>query len=713
MRGVGGCCRDTGRTRGRRGRRAQGAAAGFAALALAGGLPAVGATVDGSVRLSWFQTDLGEAESSGSDHSATLSLQQELSPYLRLRFSGLYGEQASSYDGREVQSREVTQPTADLAYSRPNLSWRIGWENLVVDGREQAQRFESNALRASLSWRPRGGFRLGLSYREATNQSEDVAALGRDLETRQGRVDAVLQRRHWSVGYGASYNELAGGASGLEIEQLRQDLRLLASRGFAGDRLTVTLSGTAGRLDSEQRAGAGELGDPLPATAGLYAVDASPAIGELDPAPGLIDGDVASAASPPIEIGGANTFRNVGLDLGGPRPATRLEIVVDRVSGSQVVWEVYESADGLVWDPVAGVSRSFDTDLLRYTLRFPETSQRYLKAVNVSSNSENNVRVTELRALLDYSTGAAPPERSSDVYRASVSLGWRAGERVRLDAGGYSSNDSTTVGGVVRRDDTASGHHAGARVQLAQDLVLSLSYRHGESEQRRGEVLTRKSDDLGATLRWTPLPTVDALASAGLRSDADATRDLSETEYARFMVSLDLLDELRLVTDLGASRLQGAAVRTARDTLTFHQRIEMRPRKYWRVHGGYSWSRIDAGGGQSIYESQSMYVDFGWTPGSALTLTGALSYFDESVGSTLRQSYGLSWSPGPRFSLSLGWDQYEQRDGLLTGNDSLAIQYQLGARMQLFASLSRSRSDLGTGAGEEIASAYAGTTISF
>lgn len=713
MGAVGGCSRESGRRSARRGRRAC-RAAGLAALALLGRLPAVAATIDGSLRLTWNQTDLGEAESAGRDHAANLSLQQELSPYLRLRFSGLYGEQTSSFDGREVLSREVTQPTAELAYSRPNLSWRIGWENLEVDSSERAQRFDSNALRASLSWRPRGGFRLGLSYREATNQSEDVATLGRDLESRQGRVDAVWQRRYWSVGYGASYSELTGGASALEIEQLRQDLRLLASRGFAGDRLQVTLSGTAGRLDAEERRGAGEVGDPLPAAAGLYALDASPAIAELAPAPGLVDGDVATATSPPIEIGGANTFRNVGLDLGVPRPATRLEIVVDRVSGADLVWEVYESADGLVWEPLAVVSRDFDVDLLRYTLRFPESSQRYLKAVNVSANSENGVRVTELRALLDYSLADGSAERSSDLYRVSAALGWRLGERVRLDAGGYTGNDATTVGGVVRRDDTASGYHAGARVDLARELVLSVTYRHGESEQRRGEVVTRITDDLGATLRWTPLPTVDALASAGVRTDADRTRDLSETEYARLMITLDLLDELRLVSDVGMSRLQGGAVRTARDTLSFHQRIEMRPRKHWRVHGGYSWSRIDAaGGGQSLFESQSMYVDFGWSPGSALTLSGTLWYFDESNGSTLRQSYGLSWSPGPRLGVSLGWDQYEQRDGLLTGNDSLAVHYELGPRMQLFASLSRSRSDLGTGAEEEIASAYAGTTISF
>ncbi len=677
-------------------------------------LPATAATIDGAVNLSWTDTDLGNVRASASDHSANLALQQELSPYLRLRFRGLYGQQSAAYDGQQTLSRDVLQPAAELAYNRPNLSWRLAWENLRIDSSNRAQEFESNALLANLAWRARGGFRLGLSYREGTNQTENVAALGRELEERQGRLDAVLERRFWTLGYGASYNELTGGLSGLAVEQFRQDARLDAARSFAHDRLRLSFAGTAGRLEARERRGDGDLGEPLPAIQGLFALDASPAIGELGPVPGLVDGDTAGATSPPIEIGGANTLRNVGLDLGLPRPATRLEIVVDRASGPQVVWDVYESADNLIWEPVTVVSRGFDSDLLRYTLRFPETSLRYLKAVNVTSNPVTEVRVTELRALLDLGTGEVPAERSSDLYRAAANLGWKITSRARFDAGAEANNDSTTVGGVVRRDSAASGWRAGLEVDLTRDLRLSVRYRWSQADEGYAGGLTRISDDAGASLRWAPLPTVEALLSAGMRTDSDERSELSNTEFARGVLSLDLLDELRLVTDFGASRLEGAGISSPRDTLTWTQRIEMRPRAQWRVNGGWSWVRTDAAvDGGTLFESRSYSVDFGWTPGSALTLTGTLSYFDESTGSTLRQGYGLFWTPGPKLSVSVGWDQFEQRDGLLTGNDSISVHYQAGPRMVIYAALSRSRSVFSGGSSDEVNSAHAGTTVSF
>ena len=83
---------------------------------------------------------------------------------------------------------------------------------------------------------------------------------------------------------------------------------------------------------------------------GLFAVDALPDLSTLEPAPDLSNGDFITPArsgilpgSPIIEIGGANTFRNLGLDLGVNRQVTRLEITVNAVSGPGVVWAVWQS----------------------------------------------------------------------------------------------------------------------------------------------------------------------------------------------------------------------------------------------------------------------------------------------------------------------------------------------------------------------------------
>jgi hypothetical protein len=692
------------------------AAIGFVAMTLA--LPfardARAASLDGSVRLGWTTTDLDGTEFASTDHAANLSIEQELTPYLRLRFYGGYGEQSSSLDGDETFSRTSLQPIAELRYGAPNLSWRVAWENLRVDSSSAAQEFDSNALNASLSWRARGGFRLGLGYRESTNDTENVAALGRGLEQRLGRVDLALDRRHWSVGYAASYNELTGGASDLAIEQLRHDVRLSAARDFRGDRLRLSFAGTAGRLNAEERRGEGDLGEPVTAVQGLFAIDASPAVGELQPAPGLVDGDLVTPASPAIEIGGGNTLRNVGLDFGLPLPATRLDIVVDRPSGAQVAWEVYRSADGLIWEPVPVVERLWDPDLLRYRLRFPETTERYLKAVNVTTNPATDVRVTEVRALRDLSTADERPERVSELYRAAANLAWRIGDRLRFAAAADVSNDSTTVGGVVRRDTTGSGFRAGLDYDLGADLTLGVVYRHGRSEEEGREGLTRIYDDLGGRLRWAPLATVDAVVTTGVRRDSDADGELSNLEYLRATVSLDLLDELRLVTDAGASRIDAAGIGSPRDTLNFSQRVEMLPRRNWRVSSGYTWVQTRGSArGDPLFESTTLYADVTWIPGSVLTASAGLWYSEASSDTTIQESFSVAWNPGPKLSVSLGWGQYEQEDGLLTGNDNLAVYYKVASRMVIYGSLTRSRARLEGAAESEFTSFNAGATLSF
>ncbi|MCM2268488.1 MAG: hypothetical protein NDJ75_00120 [Thermoanaerobaculia bacterium] len=676
--------------------------------------PANAATVDGSVRLGWTETDLAGSDFASTDHAANLSLEQELTPYLRLRLYGGYGKQTASLDGDETFSRSSLQPLAELRYGAPNLSWRVAWENLRVDSSSAVQEFESNALNASLSWRARGGFRLGLGFRESTNETENVVALGRGLDQRVARADLSLERRHWSVGYGASHNELRGGASDVSIEQLRQDVRLSASRAFRADTLRLSFAGTVGRLDAEERRGDGDLGEPVAAIQGLFAIDASPSVGELQPAPGLIDGDLVAPTSPAIEIGGGNTLRNLGLDFGLPLPATRLDIVVDRASGAQVVWEVYESADGLIWEPVPVVQRLWDPDLLRYRLRFPETSERYLKAVNVTTNPATDVRVTELRALRDLSTGAGTPERSSDLYRVAASLAWRIAPRLRVAAGADASNDTTTVGGVVRRDTTGSGFRAGLDYDVSPMLAIGVVYRHGRSEEGQRDGLTRTYDDLGGRLRWTPLPAVDAALTAGLRRNSDDDGELSNLEYVRAMLNLDLLDELRLISDLGVSRLDSVGIGAARDTLNFSQRVEMIPRRHWRVGGGYTWVRSEsAQDGAPLFDSTTLYVDVTWIPGSALTVSGGVWYSEASTDTTIQESLNLNWSPGPKLTVSLGWGQYEQENGLLTGNDSLSVYYQAASRLVFFGSLTRSRSRLDGATEDDFTSLNAGATLTF
>jgi hypothetical protein len=669
--------------------------------------------VDGSARFAWTESDVEAGAVGTTEQNFHLGLTQILTPYLRLRVSDSYADQATTLDGADVFSRTTEQPRVELIYGRPNLSARLAYDLNRTDSSLVADRFRAKAVHGNLSWRSRAGLRVGLSLREATNRG-DVAALGRDVDERRARIDLGLERRFWSVGYSAAYGELERLATGLAIEQIRHDVRLSGSRDWLDGRLRIGLTGLAGRLESEESSGAGELAEPLPAVAGLAAIDASPGTGALEAAPGLVDGSVGEITTPAIEVGGANTFRNVGVDLGLSLPATRLEVYVDRPSAPGLVWEVYHSADNLFWEPIPTAISEFDATLLRYTLRFAPVTDRYFKAVNLSVNEAELVRVTEVRALREI-TEIVGDDRSSDLYRAGLSVGWQVAPRVHLSAGADTTNDETTFGGVTRRDFTTATVRGGVRVDLRPDLRLVLGYRWLDSEDRRSGGLDRTTEEISASLLWNPLATVDAVLVVSNRDELDGDVLLAANSSARLSVDLRLLEELRLVSDLIVARLDSEIAGVERDTVSWSQRFEMEPFERWRLDGGYTWSRTESGlASQPLLERTNLFATVRWSPGSALAWHATLLYYtDDTGGSSLRQSYGLSWSPGPKLNLSMTWNEFEEQRGLLTGGSSLTANYRLARRIQLFGSVSESRTELADGSRERVTTVHAGTAVSF
>jgi hypothetical protein len=686
------------------------------AFALSGTMvvsPAIAVELNGSARLSASESDDDGIEVQSMQTTARLDLAQQLSPYLRLRFGGSYGEFASEVEGEEVSSRTTLRPEVALLYARPELSWQVHLLSHRIEDDSAAGELRSEAWRSNLTWRPGGGLQLQLAYRDESNSAENLS-LGRDLRQRSGRVEVLYDRTHWGIGYVGWRNQLAATASGLEVEQIRHDLRLHGAREFADRRLRLSIHGQAGRLDSTARQGEATPAEPLAVVQGLFAIDLSPAISELEPAPGLVDGNTADPTDPAIEIGGANTYRNLGVELAFVRPASRLEVWVNRPSAPGLSWEVFWSADNLLWEPIAGVSSEYDSALQVYTLRFSAIQARFLKAVNVSSNSSSEVQVTEIRVLRDLGALAGADERATDLYRAGLSVGWSVTPRIDLFAGADIANDEATLGDVVRQDATSRSARASARVELPRGFELGASYRWSALDEAVPRALVRSSRDVSASLRWRPLPTVDAALVSAVRSDFEEDVELATNTSTRLSLGLQLLEELGLNTDLTHSRLEGERIGFARETWSWSQRLEMHPRERLRVAAGYNWSRTEpsAGTGPAIERSHG-YGEFEWTPGSALSLRGTLFYEESAGRSALHQLYGLRWAPGPKLSLGLVGELDEESDGRLTSRDSLTVAYRLASRWLVTGSIARSHSELDGARSDEVTTANITTAVSF
>jgi hypothetical protein len=667
----------------------------------------------GSALVAATATDNRGIESDLLEQQYSFRLFQQFTPYVSVRFGYQFLDLTSTFaEGFDV-TRRTQRPLLELLYSRRNLTGRLAIWDQLIENTLQEEDLDRRSLAAYLGWRPSRGPGFSVNYRQDRNIA-DISVFGRDIDTRLLELVALYSRKHWTASYTFQQRLLENRSNQLRTDQNRHQIRGDASKSFWAGRFTLGLSGWLTRLNRTSRIGEDtELAEPVPAVEGLIAVDTSPEIGELLPNPTLNDGNVETPASPPIEIGGANTFRNIGLDLGITRPISQLEIAVDTVSGPRVVWRVFHSRDNLIWEPISGVAAVFDEALLRYQLRFPETEDRFFKAINVSANPVPIVLVTEVRALLQIDTEAISEKIESTLYRADMVARFSPNRRVNGSVGIGLSTDEDVSAGITRRD--FSEVHANARLtfNLRRDLSLNLGYQYTDSEELRDPILLRTVNRANVALNWYPLPTVDAVLSAGRREESEVGETLQTLDSIRLGVATQLLPDLRLISDLDYSRLDDPFAGRDRNSWSWRETLQMQLLPTWVLGGSFFYSLNETREGEPLLRRTQIVINTNWTASRYLVLGGTWFWADDDGRNSLNQSYNITYTPGDKLAISATYRGFDSSTGVGTSGDSVNVTYRLYRRFILFANLSRSRSELTGGESDEITSLRAGLRLHF
>ncbi len=679
-----------------------------------GARPTLAADVSGSVLLSTSATDTGSVETDTVDQQYHLSLYQRFTPYLSLRLGAQYLDLGTRVAGDGELFQRSREPNLSLLYNRADLSARLQLFDRVADGSNDADQFEVRSYLGALSWRTGWGPIVSLQVRDESNVA-DVAVFGRDNDSRTLTASALYNRRLWSAGYTYTTFQLDNRLTGLGFDQSRHELRLDAARELFGDRLRLGLSSWLSRQDRHQDVPAGtEIAQPVPATQGVATIDTSPDVGALDPAPGLVDGELRTPALPDVtgQIGGANTFRNLGVDLSFALPVSRLEVTVDAPSGSAVVWQVWHSADNLLWQRIGGATSEWDPTLLRYTLRFPETTDRFFKAVNLSANPAPDVEVTEVRALQDVA-GLASADGSADLYRGDLSAVYQATGRVRASVGLGASRDENLTSQVVQRRFDEVHARSALDVDLPHDLHARAGYQYLDLEERVEPVLLRTEEVYDASLAWRPLETFEAALLYNRRDESDEGALVRSIETARLRVVSELLPDLALTTEVESSQVDDPLGGQDRDGWALRQYLNARLRPTWSLTGGWSVVRYQDPEGEPVIDRKALDLQTTWQATAYLSLTGAWDYVVDLYQTSLRQSYALSWSPGPKLTAALAWESFEDEDLRRTTNQSASLTYRLTQRFSLFGTFSRSSFDETGRTGSEATTLRTGVALFF
>ena len=672
------------------------------------------AELDGSLQISTGTTDVDGDQTDVVDQQANLLVRQVLTDYLTVRVGYRYFDFSSETADGDF-GRRSAEPRVELIYARPNLFGSFAYQDRTSTDLATSDDLEVESMVGQLTWHPIRSATLSARYRDESNVL-DTGVFGRGTDSRLLDLTATYQRAFWTASYTFETWDASNRESGLEIDQVRHEARLDAGRGFLDDRLWLGFDAWADRVDQQRSAG-GILAEPVPARVGLGGVDTSPEVGELPAVAGLVDGDTTTPVEPRLDVGGAATFRNVGVDLGLTRPVTRLEVSVDAASDPGLPWRVYRSRDNLLWEEVAGVTSTWDGGELRYTLRFPEIEDRYFKAVNVGINGVAVVAVTEVRALREAGSGTLS-DGVATLYRADLTARFQPTRRVSANVGVGLSQDENLAGSVAHRDFEDVHAQAQVNVILPADLRLTSAYRYLDFEDRVEPVLQRTEEVLTHTLVWTPLDTFEATLTHVQRDESDGDVLVRSTATTRLSLLTELLPELELRSTVEQSDVEDPFFGTDRTLFAWRENVDARVTRTLTLGGGYSHLEYEAADGAKLLERDELDLRATWRARPFLTLSADLGASDDrSRGAvsrdSLRQSYALTYTPGTRITLSGAYQEFSDEALRETRSTSAAANYRLNPRFRLFGNYTRSESRLESGTSTRINSFRAGFALLF
>lgn len=653
--------------------------------------PAGAVEIHGNAQVFAGTTEIDGVDTQVTQQDYRVSFFQPFTPWLSLNVNYRYDKDRTSTDDNALE-RARSLPEIVLLYSRPTFTARLDYYEQHTSGTTPSDNFNLTSALAYFSWRPGKGPSYVLQYRDDSNVA-DVALFGRDTDSNLLQFDTVYDHNNWSLRFSHQDSDVHNNLTGFQLDQTRDLLRVNVHHRWLDGRYTLSAETWLSRVDQEQRTPAGaSLAQPVRAVEGLFVIDLTPTIGALDPSSDLVDRDTETPVVPLIEIGGANTGRNIGVDLGITNRVSRLEITVDTLSGPSLLWDVYHSPDNFNWNLVGGVLSSFDDAFDRYTLLFPETTDRYFKAVNISVNALDNVAVTEIRALLDVDAFGRSKSKSS-TYRLDITSSLKPHERVRGNLHLFLGNDEDIGAGRFSQEVNQLVFDSGWTFDAGHDLEVSADFRYSEFEQVLAPRLQREEQHYGVGLTWEPLETVRWLFEVTRRDESDDGQAIRTTDHVRARLAMQIYTALHLTSEISYTDVDDQAGNFTQSVFRWIETLESQPTRTWMLGGSSTLSWFDSLGIETVSRRVSLELFSRWQIVPYLTLSGLVGYTDDDQSENLHQRYTLSWAPGRKLAASIYYQDSDAKGTRRVTGWGGSMSYRLNRGLTLFANASHSQTE--------------------
>ncbi len=540
---------------------------------------------------------------------------------------------------------------------------------------------------------------MGLPWIRARAQQDNLynKANLADRDTRDRSVGAGIgySNKSTSVNYNYSYRNTLNRAQQVEQSNNSHDVRLDYMRLFYEGKIRSTVSyGLTYKADSDRNLASDAFPREILLYNGLYANDATPDLGALDTVSTLIDGNVTLPTLPLIDIGDNRVNQNIGADLGSQREVDILYIYTDKPSGSNLRWDVFKSEDNTIWEPVAGANSSYSPGFSRYEISFPQTTARYVKALNKGLNESDTVYVTEIAAMVRVDD-AGVTRRNQTVHMANmtnnfkISGAWSAmaGISLRRDAGGLSSRG---------RDETY--YLLNVNNQVTKHVVQSVRMQLGFIDYQSSRVDVDKMVSSDYNIQYKPLETLEFSVSLIHRDNYIGSAKSQEINFGLARVRGRLLPRLETTQELSGGRNTSMTGNTGFDSWSYRSGVTGRVTPRLDVSAGYFHQRInDLTGFERIKNQYDL--SFGYLITESIQTRGNLSLTRDGHTRYISHDYSLAWALSPKISASGTVSIADYENGTSSRSERYSAQVEYAMSRRTFLSGSYSDNDLPANSG--------------
>jgi hypothetical protein len=593
-----------------------------------------------------------------------LNFDKSIYPFLTVRGGGLFEKADSSVDtgGQETDSTLTrTNPYAEVVLGNPLYNAAAGYNR--QDETQKSPGTKAKLTRevynARLGWQPVDLPTLSVMYTRNDTYDPDRTVENSTRETVQfgsiykpvSKVDMIYQ---------GTWNRTEERIGGVETTETIHTGQVNYGDRFLEGRFNLqTNYSLSNRRTEIQATRGGDVTAPVQAFAGFSALDDTPAEGELNQTPGLIDGNLTASVGidiglPAVSDPSGTLPRNLGLDLlQSTAEVNGLRVWVDRALPADVAgsfrWTVYVSSNNLDWTLWQTASAApfgpFDN---RFEVRFPTARTRYVKVVVVPLAATvvgalgfPDIFVTELQAILTLPAAQATQGSTQTTHTANVAAKARLLDNPSLFYDFslfYTRNEQPSS---VSRTLVSNG------LSLSKNLNrwltgTALAARDDIDEPDGRQRVYR----YGASLNAIPLRTLThSLVYSGRNESVGGLTNVRNSLFLNNRATL--YRGIDLFLNGGASELRKGDGENTRSYLAnFGTDIRPHPTMTWSIFLATDRSERTGGTQKDVTTfTRRARASVAWNPLSAVNLFASSEVVDREEGKTTLHNWSLNWSP--------------------------------------------------------------------